>query len=66
MQTKQIADQMLVAEVARAADVVPSTVRHWERVGTLKATRTSSGVRLFARADVERLVAKRQAQRDAE
>ena len=64
MQTRETTDQMLVAEVAKALDVVPSTVRHMERVGTLKAARTSSGVRLFARADVESLISKRRVQKN--
>lgn len=62
---RETADQWLVSEVAKAADVTPSTVRHWERVGTLRATRTGSGVRLFARADVERLIDRRNARKAA-
>ena len=34
-------------------------VRYLERTGRLRAVRTESGVRLFSRADVERLAAVR-------
>jgi DNA-binding transcriptional MerR regulator len=47
--------KMLSADVAKLLDVTPATVRLMERRGTLPAERTTSGVRLFDRADVERL-----------
>ena len=52
---------MMVAEVARRCGVTPASVRSWERCGKLPATRTESGVRLFRREDVARLVAERKA-----
>jgi DNA-binding transcriptional MerR regulator len=52
MNQKQ-SDQMLTAEAARLAEVTPATVRLWEKLGKLTATRTASGVRLFNRSDVE-------------
>ena len=51
---------LLTSEVARLIGVAPETVRVWERTGRLAAAKTSSGVRLFARADVERLARERQ------
>ncbi len=44
------------ADAARVLDVTPATVRQMERRGKLvAASRTLSGIRLFRRADVERL-----------
>lgn len=51
--------KMLSADVAKLLDVTPATVRLMERRGTLTAERTMSGVRLFDRADVERLAKER-------
>jgi excisionase family DNA binding protein len=51
--------KMLVAEAAKVLDVTPATVRDMERRGELVAERTSSGVRLFDRADVDRLATAR-------
>ncbi len=48
--------KMLTAEAAKVLDVTPATVRDMERRGDLVAERTSSGVRLFSRVDVDRLV----------
>jgi excisionase family DNA binding protein len=53
----------LAAEAARILSVTPATVRLMESRGELRATRTASGVRIFDRADVERLAAKRTAER---
>jgi len=50
---------MTTSEVARFANVAESTVRWWERVGKLKAQRTGSGMRLFAKVDVEALTQRR-------
>jgi DNA-binding transcriptional MerR regulator len=58
MNQKQ-SDQMLTGEVSRLAEVVPATVRLWEKQGKLTATRTASGVRLFNRADVEAIIKNR-------
>jgi DNA-binding transcriptional MerR regulator len=58
MNLKQ-SDQMLTGEVSRLAEVVPATVRLWEKQGKLTAIRTASGVRLFSRADVEAVLKNR-------
>lgn len=53
-------DLLTTQDVARAeGDVCAATVRQWERTGKLPAIRTASGVRLFRRADVDRLLAAR-------
>lgn len=54
---------MTSAEAARLLNVTPETVRCLERTKKLPALRTESGVRLFHRADVESLVAKRNSRR---
>lgn len=46
---------MTSADVAKLFGVVPATVRQWERLGRIPAHRTSTGMRLFARADVMRV-----------
>lgn len=48
-------DPVLTGEVARLLDVSEETVRAYDRRGVLRARRTSSGVRIFDRDDVERL-----------
>lgn len=50
---------LTVADAARLLGVVPATVRQMERNGRLPALRTESGIRLFRRQDVERLVEER-------
>lgn len=55
----------LAAEAARILGVTTSTVRLMESRGELPATRTGDGVRIFDRADVERLAAERAAERDS-
>jgi excisionase family DNA binding protein len=51
-----------VADASRILGVTPQTVRLMARQGTLPlATRTEGGMRLFRRADVERLAAERAA-----
>jgi predicted site-specific integrase-resolvase len=52
-------DLILTAEAARIAHVASETIRLWERQGRLSAIKTSRGVRLFDRADVERLARER-------
>ena len=48
---------MTVGEVARTAGVTVRTLHHWDAVGLLVPSgRTSSGYRVYAPADVERLV----------
>ncbi|HIW62204.1 MAG TPA: MerR family transcriptional regulator [Candidatus Stackebrandtia excrementipullorum] len=41
------ADSMSITELARALDVRPSTLRHWEAEGLLAPERTVSGVRRY-------------------
>ena len=55
---------MTSSDVARRLGVTPATVRLWERLGRIPATRTLSGTRLFVAADVERLAAERAAGRE--
>lgn len=52
---------ILTTEAARILHVSAETIRHWERVGKLPATKTAGGVRLFERRDVERLARERRA-----
>ena len=56
-------DFITTADAARIAKVSEDTIRAWERRGILPATKTPSGLRLFSRADVERLAAERAAKR---
>jgi excisionase family DNA binding protein len=50
---------LLTSEAARILEVTPETIRAWELSGRLPAMRTARGVRLFDRADVERLARER-------
>jgi excisionase family DNA binding protein len=50
---------LLTAEVARILGVSSDTVRLWERAGRLSALKTASGVRLFAKHDVEQFARER-------
>jgi hypothetical protein len=52
---------LLTSDVARLCAVSGETVRQWERQGRLAALRTLKGVRLFAGADVSRLLEEREA-----
>jgi DNA-binding transcriptional MerR regulator len=52
------------ADVARLCGVTPAAVRRWANLGQLPAILTASGRRLFRRADVEALRAKRQLARE--
>lgn len=61
-----MANFLTVSETARELDVAAQTVRAWADTGKLPTSRTAGGQRIFQRADVERLIAKRQARRDAE
>ncbi len=64
MKRKETEDEfMLTADVSRETGAAAATVIWWERSGKLKALRTASGVRLFRRADVDKLVAERSASR---
>ncbi|MCZ6799616.1 MAG: hypothetical protein O7F12_03930 [Nitrospirae bacterium] len=44
--------------------VGPARIRQLESEGRLKAIRTANGVRLFARADIERYVKEREAKQE--
>ena len=46
-----------VKDVSKIFDVTTVTIRNWERTGKLHAQRTPSGVRIFSKADVDRLTA---------
>jgi excisionase family DNA binding protein len=48
-----------VSEAARLCGVSADTIRRWEAAGRLLARRTGTGVRIFVRADVERLALER-------
>ena len=54
-------DPVLTSEAGRILDRSAETVRAWERDGVLHAIRTTGGVRVFNRADVERLARERAA-----
>jgi excisionase family DNA binding protein len=56
---------IMVSEAARVARVSPDTIRRWEQSGRLEAIRTSGGIRLFSRADVERVAVERARRRSA-
>ena len=56
---------MLAAEAAKLLDVTPAAVRDMERRGALAAERTTSGVRLFDRADVLRLAKDRAGRKES-
>lgn len=47
------------AEAAAIAQVVPDTIRSWERKGILRALKTATGRRLFEKSDVLRVIAER-------
>ncbi len=54
-------EKLTSADAGRILDVTSATVRYYEARGYLKAERTSSGVRLFNRAEVERFAENRKA-----
>lgn len=53
-------DFLTTNAVAKWLNVAPDTVRFYERTGRLAALRTTSGVRLFRREDVEQFMAARE------
>jgi|WetSurSiteA1Bulk_404760.scaffolds.fasta_scaffold348531_1 excisionase family DNA binding protein len=57
MQQNQQNEFLSVTGAAKILDVAAQTVRDWERRGRLRAMRTETGVRIFSRAEVERLAA---------
>ena len=54
------AEILAVGDVARLLGVSPDRARQIERSGQLPAERTPGGVRVFRRADVDRLLERRQ------
>jgi len=53
-------DFLTTSDTARILNRAAATVLYYERTGRLKAVRTQNGIRLFERADVERLAQKLQ------
>lgn len=51
-----MSEMCTVSEVARRFGKSPDTIRSWADAGKLPAVRTETGVRLFRREDVERLM----------
>jgi DNA-binding transcriptional MerR regulator len=57
---------LTTASFAKITDVVPDTVRLWERRGKITpACKTPSGINLYRRADAERIADERRARRAA-
>jgi len=54
-------DQLLMTgDAAKICDVAPDTIRWWNRAGKLpEAHRTARGVRLYRRAEIERIARER-------
>jgi DNA-binding transcriptional MerR regulator len=50
-----MSDYLTTSDTARILKRAGATVLYYERTGRLKAIRTQGGIRLFERADVERL-----------
>lgn len=55
---------LLTSEAARIIGVTPETIRIWADSGRLPAAKTTNGVRLFDRADVERVARERSGRRN--
>jgi excisionase family DNA binding protein len=55
MTSASTSDFLLASEAARLLGVSRQSVCRWAGQGRLRATRTSGGVRLFARREVEQL-----------
>jgi len=45
----------VISVAARLVEVHPQTLRHYDRVGLIKPSRTAGRVRLYSRRDIERL-----------
>jgi excisionase family DNA binding protein len=52
---------MTIGEAARELRISPETLRLWADDGKVHAQRTSSGLRIFRRADIARVQQKRRA-----
>ena len=60
----KITNELLTTtDVARVLNLSPEMVRFLERTGRLLARKTAGGVRIFERAEVERVLAERVRQR---
>lgn len=55
-------DLLTSGEVAELAGVDRVTVHHWAKDGKLPIVAKANRIRLFARSDVEALIAKREAE----
>ncbi len=64
--TTATGELLTTGDAARVLGVSPDSIRVYERIGLLPATRTAGGVRLFTREDVEELAAKRASRAAAE
>jgi excisionase family DNA binding protein len=51
--------QLLTSEAARLVGISADTLRRWSNAGRLTVRRTSSGIRLYSRSELERLAAAR-------
>jgi len=60
-QVKDLCDDIFItsAPAARQLEVSSQTVINWQKSGKLPAIKTSNGVRLFRRSDIERLKSER-------
>ena len=56
---------LTTTDAARLIGVSAETIRLWEKLGKLAATKTASGLRLFRRIDCERAAAVRHASIEA-
>lgn len=45
----------VISIVAKMVEMHPQTIRHYERIGFVRPSRTSGKMRLYSRKDVERL-----------
>jgi DNA-binding transcriptional MerR regulator len=50
-----MSDYLTTSDTTRILNRAGATVLYYERTGRLKAIRTQNGIRLFERADIERL-----------
>ena len=57
--------RLTTREAARLLGISAQSIRQWERLGHLAATKTASGIRLFARADIEKMRRAIEERRDA-
>ena len=68
MERTEVSDDTILCtgSAAKILGLTPDGVRHLERVGKLRAAmKTDRGHRLFLKADVDQLAARRDAERDA-